>query len=60
MSLTNKLLSEYKQKIESLELIPAGGGCFELTVGDQLIYSKLETGSFPDEDKMLQEVGALL
>ncbi len=30
--------------IESLTLIPAGGGKFEVTVGDELIYSKKATG----------------
>lgn len=60
MSLTSKLLSKYKQQIESLELIPAGGGAFELTVGDKLVYSKLETGEFPDESAMIDEVGSRL
>jgi selenoprotein W-related protein len=32
-----------------LKLIPASGGCFELTVNGKLVYSKLETGKFPDE-----------
>jgi selenoprotein W-related protein len=47
--LTAKLLDVYKQKIEGLTLIPAGGGCFELTVNGKLLYSKLKEGSFPDE-----------
>jgi selenoprotein W-related protein len=56
--LATKLLNEYKQRIESLELIPSGGGAFELTVGDELVYSKLETGEFPDEATMVNEVGS--
>ena len=36
------------------------GGCFELTVGDELIYSKLENGHFPDEKTMVAEVGKRL
>jgi selenoprotein W-related protein len=47
--LTRKLLDTYKQQIRDLKLIPAGGGCFELTVNGKLLYSKLETGKFPDE-----------
>ncbi|MCG8587353.1 MAG: Rdx family protein [Pirellulales bacterium] len=43
--------------MDSLELIPASGGAFELTIGEELIYSKLETGSFPDEAEMIEEVG---
>ena len=39
---------------------PAGGGCFELSVNGELVYSKLETGAFPDEDQMVSEVGRRL
>ena len=55
-----KLLTTYKQRISSLELIPSGGGAFELEVGDVLAYSKLKTEEFPDEDKLTAEVGKLL
>jgi selenoprotein W-related protein len=41
-------------------MIPSKGGCFELTVGDKLLYSKLKTGQFPDEERLLKEVGAAL
>jgi selenoprotein W-related protein len=53
-------LSTYKQKIKDLKLIPASGGCFELTVNGDLIYSKLKTGKFPDEKWAVDAVGALL
>jgi selenoprotein W-related protein len=33
----------------SSKLIPSGGGCFEITINGELIYSKLKTGKFPDE-----------
>ena len=52
-----KLLTQYKQKIAGLELVPSSGGCFEVTVNGDLIYSKLATGQFPDEDQMAAEVG---
>jgi len=55
--LTEKLLREYKQKITDLKLTPGGGGCFELTVDGELIYSKLKTGKFPDEGAMVAAVG---
>jgi len=47
------MLGTFKQKIKDLKLIPASGGCFELTVNGELLYSKLETGKFPDEQAML-------
>jgi selenoprotein W-related protein len=38
-------------------MIPSKGGCFELTVGGRKLYSKLETGTFPDEDELIEAVG---
>jgi selT/selW/selH-like putative selenoprotein len=37
-------------------LVPGRGGCFEVWVDDVRIYSKLETGEFPDENAILSEV----
>jgi len=31
-----------------VELIKSGGGAFEIRRDDELIYSKLETGRFPE------------
>jgi selenoprotein W-related protein len=55
--LAAKLLAEYKQKIATLELVPSGGGCFEIDVDGKRIYSKLETESFPDEDEIVKQLG---
>ena len=54
--MTAKLLDSLKQKITGYRLIPSGGGCFELTVNGELLYSKLKTGVFPDEGEMLSAV----
>jgi selenoprotein W-related protein len=58
--LTGKLLGEYKQRINDLKLVPGSGGCFELTVDGELLYSKLQTGRFPDEKAMVEAVGKRL
>jgi len=55
--LATKVLTRYKQKLQGLELEPSGGGCFELTIDGELVYSKLETGQFPDEDEIVAEIG---
>jgi selenoprotein W-related protein len=55
--LTGKLLTAYKQKIKDLKLIPTGGGAFELSLDGELVYSKLKTGTFPDEKAMVNLVG---
>jgi selenoprotein W-related protein len=58
--LTTKILETYKQDISSLTLVPAAGGCFELSLGGDLLYSKLDTGNFPDEDTMVELIGQRL
>jgi selenoprotein W-related protein len=58
--LTSKLLSTYKQQISDMKLIPSGGGCFELSINGDLIYSKLKTGEFPDEERMVAAFGSRL
>jgi selenoprotein W-related protein len=40
--------------------VPAGGGCFELSADGELLYSKLQTGTFPDEQAMLDLVAKRL
>jgi selenoprotein W-related protein len=54
--LTSKLLTAYKQQIKEMRLIPSKGGCFELKADGKLLYSKLETGEFPDEEWALEAV----
>ena len=55
-----EILTQFKRQIQSLELEPSTGGCFELRIGDDLVYSKLATGEFPDERKMVDEIGRRL
>lgn len=43
-----------------MELEPSSGGCFELSADGELIYSKLQTGDFPSERAMVDEVGKRL
>lgn len=49
-------MGTFKQKIKDLKLIPAGGGCFEVSVDGELVYSKLKTGEFPDEKSIVDTV----
>ena len=45
--MTSDLLNKYGTAVKELTLVPSGGGCFEVTLNGDLIYSKLETGEFP-------------
>lgn len=41
-----------------LELEPSGGGCFEVFVDGKRVYSKLETGEFPDDQALVKTISA--
>lgn len=58
--MTQKVIKQYKRKLESLTLIPSDGGRFELSVDGELIYSKLQTGQFPNDEEMVEEIGKRL
>jgi selenoprotein W-related protein len=54
--LASRVLSHFKQKLSGLELQPSDGGCFELSVDGEMVYSKLQTGKFPDEESIVAEI----
>ena len=58
--MASRLLTEFKQRVRELKLVPAGGGCFEVTLDDELVYSKLLTHKFPDELGIAEMVAARL
>lgn len=43
-----------------MTLVPSFGGCFELKLNGDLVYSKLKTKQFPDESEMVALVGQRL
>jgi len=51
--LASRVLNTFKQRVSGLTLVPSGGGCFELTANGELLYSKLKTGQFPDEQAIV-------
>ena len=50
------LLGAYPQSIAALTLVPGANGRYEVTVNEELIFSKAETGRFPE----LEEIRGLL
>ena len=52
------ILNTLRGRVKSLTLISGQGGCFELTVDGKLIYSKLKTGQFPDENAIVDKLAA--
>lgn len=53
-----EILPHFKQDVTEFIMIPAGDGKFELFVDDKQIYSKLETGEFPDSDDIITAIEA--
>jgi len=58
--LAQQLLDQYKTRLEQVTLIPSSGGAFEVTVNDETVYSKLETGRFPSEAAVIADIGKKL
>ena len=52
MSLTNQILNLYKTQVKSLEIIPSVGGVFEVRKDGELVFSKKESGRFPEWDEI--------
>jgi selenoprotein W-related protein len=46
--LTEQILALHKTGVQSLELIPSGGGFFEVSKNGDLIFSKRQSGRFPE------------
>lgn len=45
-----------RHPIESIQLIPSGNGRFEVTLDDQLVYSKAATGKHTTNDYIVDQV----
>ena len=55
-----ELLKTYEFKVSNIKLIPSDGGRFEVKVGDDLVYSKLQTGSHIEPGALAELVGKSL
>ena len=55
-----ELINAYESKINSIKLIPADGGKFEVIVDDKLVYSKLATGRHVEQGELAKLVGDVL
>ena len=50
--LADEILKNYQHVVENLNLVTGSGGAYEITVNDELIYSKHETGRHADEGEV--------
>ncbi len=51
--MTGDLFDAYEDRIDALTLVPSSGGIFDVHVDEELLYSKSETGRFPEEGEMI-------
>lgn len=52
-----ELLEKFEPDVEAITLIPSSGGCFEVKVNGQLLYSKLATHRHPEPGEAAGLVG---
>lgn len=55
-SFAEELITHFRRDIKKVELIPSSGGVFEVIVNGVKIYSKDETGVFPDTDEIIRKL----
>lgn len=52
-SLAEHLLHDFHKELPGgITLIPSSGGVFEITLGDELIFSKKKLERFPEENEV--------
>jgi selenoprotein W-related protein len=54
-----EILNKYKNAIAEATLVPSSGGVFEVTVNGRPVFSKKETGRFPQPGELVQAIDAL-
>lgn len=58
--MVEQLLAEFEHKIDTVTVVPGRGGVFEVTAGDELIYSKKATGRHADYEDVAVPIRSLL
>lgn len=59
MSFTEELLNYFGREVKELVMVPSKGGIFEVEVNGKLVFSKLETGQFPDNKALMKDIDVL-
>jgi selT/selW/selH-like putative selenoprotein len=58
--MASRLLDEFERYIENLVLAPSRGGVFEVTLGDEEIYSKKATKKYPEYEEVAPMIRTIL
>ena len=54
--MAQELLSTFRDDLGEVALVPATGGSFAITVGQELIWERVRDGGFPDVKALKQRV----
>ena len=54
--MAQELLTTFEQELTEVALRPGTGGVFNITLNDELIWSRTEQGRFPDIKELKQRV----
>lgn len=52
VSLTEKLLNEFKDGLAEVTIVPSSGGVFEVALNGKLLFSKKELERFPNDGEV--------
>jgi selenoprotein W-related protein len=54
--MASALLEKYGNSVQSLALIPSGGGVYEVMKNENLIFSKKAEERFPELDEIIESL----
>ncbi|MCH2539273.1 MAG: Rdx family protein [Anaerolineales bacterium] len=49
----SELLTEFQYNIDAVSIIPSSGGVFEVTLNDELLFSKKNLGRHAEKDEVI-------
>ena len=56
----HELLHTYADYLEGLELVPRGGGLFEVAVNGQVVFSNKDAGRYPEIRELKEAINPFL
>lgn len=58
--MTEEILSEFGPRVASLKLVPSYGGAYEVKANGDFIFSKKQTGLFPQTSEIKAKLKKML
>jgi selenoprotein W-related protein len=54
--LADTILGEFQEHLSGIELVPGSKGVFEVSLDDDLVFSKKEQRRFPEDEEILTPI----